>query len=238
MQKKFQVVKKIRVNTILIAILAAASVGGAFKGFVKSVFSLFSLALAATIAFFTASWLAQIFVEAGFIEQPISNWVTSILSGLDEGLVSQQFESSEQMLAFIQETDMPYFVKTILASVIENITFTGNFTVSSLMVPRLYNLFMKVFAFAIILIVVYFLLKILQIYLSKVKIKFLRVTDRALGFIFGLVMGLAIYLIFTAVLICISQFMLSQWLIEKIEQGYVSALFYHKYGDAILNLIG
>ncbi len=212
--------------------------GGAFKGFVKSMFSLFSLALAATIAFFTASWLAQIFVEAGFIEQPISNWVTSILSGLDEGLVSQQFESSEQMLAFIQERDMPYFVKTILASVIENITFTGNFTVSSLMVPRLYNLFIKVIAFAIILIVVYFLLKILQIYLSKVKIKFLRVTDRALGFIFGVVMGLAIYLIFTAVLICISQFMLSQWLIEKIEQGYVSALFYHKYGDAILNLIG
>ncbi len=238
MQKNLEVVKKIIVNTILIAILALFSVSGMFKGFVKSLFSLVSLALATLTAFFLTSWLAGLLVDASFLERPISNWLTSLLNNIDERLVSQKLNSIEQMFTLIEECQIPFFAKTILLNIISDISFSGEFTVASLIIPRFYNMIVKVLVFAVSIIVVYLILKIAQFYVCRLlNFKSLRVTDKALGFIFGLGKGMAVYIIFTAVLICVSQFILSDWLINKIEQGYVSALFYHKYGSFILGFL-
>lgn len=226
-------------NTILVAIVAATSVSGAVKGFGKSLFSVTCMLVSAIVAFFAARLLLQPLVDAGFLFQPIKALTNSVLEGVDENLVCKSFENMLQIEEFLASVDYSSFTKNTLLNILGSIQFTGNQTISGLICNRLHAFIINVLLFFILFIIIYALLKFLQpLFCKIIKLGGLVATDKVVGFIFGVVKGLAIYALFTVFAICLANALFSDWIIQKINQGYVSALIYQNYSSMILKLFG
>lgn len=231
-------VKNQFMDAIFVALVATFSVNGCFKGFVKSLFSLLSFILAVGLAFWLASPTAEFLTSKSFLEVPIQASITTAAENLDERFATVKFDSGEEMLQAVDESDIPVHAKLLLRSVLKNLSFEGKFTISEVLTPPLYKSAMKIIAFVLLLAVFSVLFKLVQILLTKlINLGFLRVTDKTLGFLLGAVKGLILYFILIAIMILISRFMFSGWLIGKIEGGSVSSLIYQKFGDAILKAL-
>ena len=222
-------------NWLLVSLLAAFAVGGTFRGFVRSVFSLFSFVIALLLAFSITPSLSNKFIDQKFLYQPISSVVESVVGGIDENFNSVEFSDKTEMESFVKSADIPLYAKSVLSGIIQKIDFSGSFTVSQIVTGPLYSAGMKIISFVILAVGIYVIMKIIQYFVvKKIKLPFLKVTDRVLGFIFGVVLGVVVYLFMVCVMLAISQFILSEWIIKKIESGYLSSIFYERYGEDIL----
>lgn len=222
-------------NWLLVSLLAAFAVGGTFRGFVRSAFSLFSFIITLLLAFSLTSTLSNKFIDQNFLYQPISNLVESVVGGIDEDFNNVEFSNSEEMGNFVKSADIPLYAKSVLGGIIQKVNFSGKFTVSQIVTGPLYSTGIKIISFLILAVGIYVIMKIIQFFVIKrIRLPFLKVTDRVLGFIFGIVLGVAVYLFIICVMLAISQFILSEWIIKKIESGYLSSIFYERYGESIL----
>lgn len=236
MQKFFLVGKNYFVNAILIAILAAFSVGGTFKGFLRSVFSLLGFVVAIGAAFALTPSVSHLAEEKSFLQAPISGAVQSVVEALDENFAKLEFSEQDKMLAYIKTSDIPLYAKSVLVKLVEKTNFEGKFTISRIVSRPLYSFAIRFVVFALLAIIFYVIVKILQIItLKMVRLPFLKVTDRVLGFLFGLTLGIVIYFLIVSIMLLVSQFVLSDWIIKKIEGGYLSSIFYQNFGDKVIS---
>ena len=216
-------------NAVLVALLGIFAVGGAMKGGLKTIFSMLSFVIACAVSFAFYSHLATTLFNANFLNAPLVNGVNDILSGLSKSLTQQVFGSTGEMIDFLRQTDLPYYGKSMLISLLSNISIDGEFTISKVVATPLYKISLEVISFALIFIVSFVLLKILQHYLLKItNFSFIRVTDKVLGFIIGTGFGVIVYFVLVYFLVQLSHVFLSDWIIKKINEGYLSSIFYKK----------
>lgn len=235
MQKNLLLGKNYVVNTILVGILAVFAVGGTFKGFLRSVFSLLGFIVAILVAFALTPGVSKMVEDKQILYNSISGATKSVVEALDENFGSLEFESSQEMLEYLQGADIPLYAKSVLLKLVKGTSFEGKFTLSQVVARPLYSFAIKFIVFAVLAIIFYIIVKIVQIItLKMVKLPFFKVTDRVLGFLFGLALGVIIYLLIVSIMILISQFVLSDWIIKKIEGGYLSSIFYHNFGDKVI----
>lgn len=214
-------------NAILVGIVATFAVGGVWKGGMKTIFSLLSFAVAFLVSYFCFNKLADLFFAKDFLRGPLTNVVNDILGGINGDLLEQKFSSSSDMSLWVAELDMPYYAKNILLAAIKDISFEGNFSVAQVVANPLYKTALQVISFVIIFVFSFVLLKILQYFLQKMlNFSFFKVTDKVAGFLMGIAFGVAVYFAFVYVLLQISHVLLSDFIIEKINEGYLSSIFY------------
>lgn len=186
------------------------------KGGLKTIFSLLSFVIACAVSFAFYSQLAITLFNANFLNAPLVNGVNDILSGLSKSLTQQVFGSTGEMIDFLRQTDLPYYGKSMLISLLSNISVDGEFTISKVVATPLYKISLEVISFALIFIVSFVLLKILQHYLLKItNFSFIRVTDKVLGFIIGTGFGVIVYFVLVYFLVQLSHVFLSDWIIKK-----------------------
>lgn len=216
-------------NNILIGILAIFAVGGAWKGGIKTIFSLLSFSGAFMIAYFFYGRFAGLLFDGKFLCAPLTDAVNGILGGLNRELTVREFSSMGEMSLWVGGIDLPYYVKSFIISILQNISFDGKFTVSQVISSPLYKIVLEALSFVFIFIVSFLVFKILQHFLQiMVRFSFLRITDKVLGFIVGIAFGVAVYFVFVYFLVLLSKVLLSNFLIEKINEGYLSSIFYGK----------
>lgn len=209
--------------------LSTFAVGGVWKGGIKTIFSLISFAAAFFIAYYLYPLIAERLFKAGLLSDSLTNCVTDVLSGLNQQLVERVFSSAKDMIAWISGLDLPYYGKNVLLSVLENVSFSGDFTVAQMVANPLYKFMLEAICFAVIFVLLFVLFKILQLFLQKlVRFEFLKVTDKVLGFLIGIAFGVAIYFVIVYFLAMVSNVLLSDFLVEKLEEGYLSSIFYKR----------
>lgn len=216
-------------NAVLVALLGIFAVGGAMKGGLKTIFSLLSFVIACAVSFAFYSHLATALFDANILNASLCNGVNDILSGLSQSLTQQVFGSTGEMIDFLRQTDLPYYGKSMLISLLSNISVDGEFTISKVVAAPLYKIALEAISFALIFIVSFVFLKILQHYLLKItNFAFIKVTDKVLGFIIGTGFGVIVYFVLVYFLVQLSHVFLSDWIIKKINEGYLSSIFYKK----------
>lgn len=227
MQTFFKDVKNLFVNTILIGFLATFSVGGAWKGGLKTVFSLLSFVIAFVISISFYQVFSDFLFKNNFLITQLSGFIEETLGSLNGKLVDQTFSSLSDMLDWLENTELPYYGKSIINSILKNTSFDGNFTISQVIIIPIYKIALESISFILIFMFSFALLKILQYFLQKViSISFFKITDRVLGFLIGIIFGVAIYFVLIYFLTLLSQVLLSDFLIEKLKEGYLSSIFY------------
>lgn len=235
MQKFFLLGKNYSVNTILIALVAFFSAGGTFKGFLRSVFSLLGFVIALLAAFALSPSVCKVAEDKQVLFAPISGAMRSVVESLDENFEVQEFDSDEDMLEYLKSSDIPLYAKSVLIKLVEKADLEGKFTISQIVIRPLYSFALRFIVFIALAIIFYVIVKIIQIVtLKMVKIPFIKVTDRVLGFLFGLTLGLVVYFLIVSIMILVSQFVLSDWIIKKIEGGYLSSIFYEKFASRVI----
>lgn len=237
MQIFYKLVKNFYMDAILVAMLAAFSVGGAFKGFVKSFFSLFGFIIAVGLGLLITPHLAESLVDSEFLYQPILGFISNILNNLDPEFVTVTFSNIEEAQLFVEASAAPFYAKSLIKLLLAKVTFEGNVSIFDLVGWKLYVFLIKSLTFIVLVFVMYIMLKIIQFYIQKlIHFNFLKVTDRVLGFLLGCVLGIISYLALVSVIIMVGQFTMSEWIIEKIEAGSLSSIFYHSFSDKLISL--
>lgn len=216
-------------DTVLIGVLATFAVGGVWKGGIKTMFSLISFAAAFFLAYYLYPPIAEKLFNARLLSNSLTDCVTDMLSGLNQQLVGRVFSSVDDMIAWISGLDLPYYGKNVLLSILGNVSFNGDFTVSQIVANPLYKFMLEAISFVIIFVLLFVLFKILQLFLQKlVRFEFLKVTDKVLGFLIGTAFGIAIYFVIVYFLTMVSNVLLSDFLIGKLKDGYLSSIFYER----------
>lgn len=216
-------------DAILIGLVGSFAVSGTWKGGIKTILSLLSFVAAFLISCGFYSLLADLLFNAGFLSESLKNCVNDLLSGLNKELTAQKFSSLNDMMMWLEGLDLPYYGKNVLISVLKNISFSGEFTVAQVVSSPLYKIILEVISFVVIFLLSFVLLKILQYFLQKIiRFPFFKVTDRVVGFLVGVGFGVAVYFVVVYFLVLISNVMLSDFLIEKLNEGYLSSIFYKR----------
>ena len=223
-------------NALLVAILAWFSVNSCFKGFVKTIFSILSFGASVILAFLLTSPFSTFLIDKKAFDKEISSVVSVVLRNQSELFIEEKVDSKEKMIALIYSTEAPYFTKSVLEQMVDGVDFSGAFSVAEIVSPIIYCQTIKIISFVFLLFLFLLLLKILQSFLSRfLKFFNLQATDKALGFLFGVVLGLFVYCVLVCLIIFLANIFGSDYLIKKINEGAISSLIYQNFGDKILS---
>lgn len=229
--------KKSYMNALLISLLGIFSVRGLFKGFVKSFFSLFAFLLALVLSFFVANYIKNVLVENQVFYGEIYNFICDKIINIDEELSANQFDSKEEMIKEIEDCDISGYKKFLLRAILEKVNFNKSMTISQALIFPVYSLIMTLLCWLVLFVVLHVLIKIIEYYfLRLVSLKYFKMTDRALGFLFGIIFAMIIYVVIIILLILLSHLMFSDYILTKINEGYLSSIIYNKYQQRILDL--
>ncbi len=223
---------------LLVGVIAFFAVRGTIKGFAKSAFSLLSFIAAILLAFCFCTKLSFALANGCFLKTAVYDAVSSVLKSIDVGLTEQKFFSANEMQLFLNSLDLPLYAKSFLLMLVGKIHFVGSFSIEEAIKEPIYHIFLKLFSFLMIFLVVFLILKIIQmLVLKKIKFKFFVVSNRAFGFLLGIGMGVLVYGTIVLLLVSLSQFVLSDFLIKKIEEGHLSSIIFNKFGDKIIAFV-
>ena len=229
--------KKSYMNALLISLLGIFSVRGLFKGFVKSFFSLFAFLLALVLSFFVANYIKNVLVENKVFYGEIYNFICDKIINIDEELSANQFDSKEEMIKEIEDCNISEYKKFLLRAILEKVNFNKSMTISQALIFPVYSLIITLLCWLVLFVVLHVLIKIIEYYfLRLVSLKYFKMTDRTLGFLFGIIFAMIIYVVIIILLILLSHLMFSDYILTKINEGYLSSIIYNKYQQRILDL--
>lgn len=225
-------------NALFVAVLTWFSVNGCFKGFVKTVFSIFAFGVAIGLAFLLTTPLSKFLTDKEILKKESQSVSFFVLQTQSELFVSEQAQSKEEMIALIYSSQASYFTKSVLEKMIAKVDFSGEFTVEQIVSPLIYQQAIKIFSYLVLFFFLLLMLKILQGGISKFLNFFnLQATDKALGFFFGVLLGVLVYFAVTCLIIFLGNVFASDFLIKKINEGWFSSLIYQNFGNKIIGLI-
>ena len=223
-------------NGLLVAVLAWYAVRGTFKGFVKSAFSLLCVIITLFSSFMLAGEFAKVLLNVNFLEKPIGVVVEKTLNALDEELANREFSSTDEVLGFLDNKPLPLYAKSVLKNACENIFFDGKKTLFLLVKNYFYNILIKIISFLFIFAIIYlFLWPIQRFLIRRLRGTSFVVTNRVLGFLLGTVKGVVVYGTIVILLAGIGKFVLSDFILQKIQQGGLSSIIYDKFGEKFVS---
>lgn len=224
-------------DALFVAIVATFSVGGCFKGLVKSFCCLIAFLIALLFAFYITKAVVPVLEANGFLSGTLNALSQITFKGIDENLLVQTFSNKQDMIDFIKSSNITNFTKNNLTQTIESKNFEGSFTVFDIVAPTMQKTILSTGVFLIFLLVMYGLIKTIILLATKViRLHFLVFTNRVAGFIFGSILGIVICLILIQCLIIASAFLNLQNLFERLMQSQIASNYYKEYGIKLLNI--
>ena len=193
------------IDIIIIVLLIVFVAIGFWKGFIFSVLSLFSVFINFILSLFLTKPFSTLFNKWGLESKLVSAFTTKISgmhSGFDTNMIGMSQEQINNHISItLSESNFPFksmFERMIKFSP-EAVSHKANLTLTEILSKSLGNFFSLVISFAIAFILIYIILWLIGFISKKAKqVEGLRVIDRLLGVVFGLVRGaIAVSTIFT-----------------------------------------
>lgn len=193
------------IDAIIIVILVVFVAIGFWKGFIFSVLSLFSVFINFVLGLFLTKPISTLLSRWGLessLAKSLTTKLTSMHKGFDVNMVGMnQKQINSHISTTLKESDFPLesLFKSMLKVTPEKIEGKTTLTLNEILSKSLATFFTLIISFAIAFALIYLVLWLIG-YLSKKanKIEGIRVIDRILGVVFGLIRGaITISTIFT-----------------------------------------
>lgn len=218
-------------DALFVAIVATCSVSGCFKGLIKSFCCLLAFSFAILLAFYFTQAIVPILNENGLIKNAFSSILQISFKNADDQLLTNTFSSQQEMLEFINQSNLPNFSKETIVRIVENNVFDGSFTVYDIVAPTLKTNIVSVVIFFILLLIFYTIFKtIIYLIRNVFKIHFLIFTNRVAGFLIGSILGIFFVLLIIQILFILSNSLLLNGLFEKLMQSEIALNYYENIG--------
>lgn len=211
------------IDIIVIIILLISIILGCFKGFTSSFISLFGTSVNFTISMFLCKPISNLINKLFNLESMLSSKFSSSLTNMSENFntplstFNNQTELTNHINETINNSSISGFGKKILTSTI-NITpdnvLNSDITLNQIISNSFATFLTIIISFIITFILLYILLWIISLISKKAnQISDIRLTDRILGAVFGLLKG-SFIIIFVCILLSLFN-----------ENGLLSNLF-------------
>ena len=214
---------------LLLAVVTFYFLKGCWRGFAEILFSILS-----TVFIFVLSYkLCQPFGEffEGLQIFDFQNFITNVLNGFFD----QNFSSAEQLATAINSSS--FFFKLFLSTIVKNISFDGQLSAGEVLSPIINSLFFKVVAF----LMIYVGAKTILVFIKTIALKAMKKTklvvgNRILGGAFGVIQGLAVFIVFYVIMLACANAFLNEKLLQFCQSGAVSNFIYNNFTEKIINL--
>lgn len=181
------------VTIIVIAFLVFFLIKGLRKGFLRILFTTFSVIVTIALSALFTQPLADFLEKSTFVGPTVEGWVSEYVDSRLEDLSQKLSAESEDL--FINALALPEFIKSNirLDNTLEKYRDLGVATFSEYITAQLTRVSIRAIAFVLLAIVIYIFLRIIFSILRVIqKIPILRGINRLLGGILGLAEGLLI----------------------------------------------
>lgn len=182
------------VDLIFFAVIILFCIIGYFKGFLRSLLSLFGFVGCAFVAYISRDFISEILANAFSWETSISQFLSKQVANISPTLAEVAFSEQASMIEAINASDIGLIYKKIFESMILKVDFAGEIlTVAEAVVQPLTNLLMEVISVVLVFIVLRIIIFILNRILKAIPRKsvFGRI-DSKLGILVGFVNGLLV----------------------------------------------
>lgn len=211
---------------VVLAFLAFFVIKGFRKGFLRILFTTFSIILTVAISACFTNTLAEFLTEKTSIGPGVEEKIESYI---DRKFAEKEQEAQDKEEDFIESLPLPQFLKNKIQ---ESNTLTEYRTVGvnsfkEYIVAKLSDITMKAIAFLMLSVVIYILLRII-FHLLKIisRIPILRGLNKILGMVIGLAEGLLILWCICILIMAFSTSDLGTKCVEVIQQSKVLSLIY------------
>lgn len=185
------------IDAILLVILIVFVSIGFWKGFIFSILSMFSAFINFVLAIFltrpVTNLLNSWFGLEGGLTNAFSNKITSMGEGFSTNLVGMtDSEISTHVSSTLKESNFPMqnLFKSMLNIKADQIADKTSLTLNDILSKSLGSFFSLIISFVIVFLLIYLVLWIISLISKKAKeVDGIRIVDRLLGVVFGLVKG-------------------------------------------------
>lgn len=215
---------------ILFGILLYFFAKGLFKGFVSMLFSMLGIFFIAVV-----SWQICPLILGKVQEFAYGGLEGFVRKMIDEQLAGE-FSDMNSFVQAISQSRLSVF-GVLLFKLLGDLSFDGNLTAGQILAPSITNLVLKVLTFVAVFVVLFSLLRLAQMFLTKlIKKCGLSVGNRLLGGVVGVVKGLLVFGVLYFVLSLLSNILMSEWLLAFVQSGRISAFLYDNLIVKFVNL--
>ena len=185
------------IDGLIIVILLIFIAIGFWKGFIFSILSLFSAFINFTIALFLTRPVTNLFNSwfglEGALTKGFESKLTSMNAGFNTNLVGMtDSEITNHISTTLKESNFPFenMFKRLLSVNSEKIADKTSISLNDILSKSLGSFFSLIICFVIIFLLIYLILFLVSRLSKKAKeIESIRITDRILGVVFGIIKG-------------------------------------------------
>lgn len=228
------------IDIVLIVLLVVFVAIGFWKGFIFSVLSLFSVFINFILSLFLTKPISSLFNGWGLetkLASAFASKISSIHTGFDTNMIGMNQEQiNNHVSTTLSEGDFPF--KSMFERMIdfspEAVAHKTNLTLTDILSKSLGNFFSLVISFTVAFLLISLVLWLIGFISKKAKqVEGIRVVDRLLGVVFGLIRGaIAISTIFT-VLAFFKEDGILQTVFEYIDSSTIGSWVYENMNTLV-----
>ena len=206
---------------------------GAYRGFVSSLFSFVGSWVILLVAYFLCGRFANLLQNTSLFEKTIPTFIEKSINSV----ISGEFSNVEELktAAVASEGGRIFIVLIMLFT--KNLQIDGQMTAGKILSPSITVALSKIFTFLIIFVALSIFLAFAKRILEKfIKLPSVRVQNRVLGGVLGIVQGLFVFLIFYGVFTGVGGLIFSKKLISISKNGVLSSKLYKFVSKKIVSL--
>ena len=229
------------IDIILLIILVIFVAIGFWKGFVFSVLSLFSVSINFILGIFLTKPINIVLNKVFSLEGALTNAFSNKISGMHEGFSTNlvglnQKDLNTHIANTLKDGDFPFegLFKRMLSMKPETIQHKESLTLNEILSKSLGTFFSLVISFAIAFLLIYLVLWLIGFLTKKAKqVEGIRVIDRILGVLFGLVRGAIVIATIFAVLSFFNEEGVLHDVFNYIDQSSIGSWIYQNMNTLV-----